>query len=507
MSALSFPRRLPVTRRWPATLAALVAAVVLGAVCARVAISSHYGKAAVEALAGAPFLVWVFRRPAAALLVLVAVVASLPAYGNLPRVSLPGHPPINVADVMLAAAVGGTLWRRAWRNWPPIAQRFVLAFAVVFALSLVATIKTLSLGHVQQSAALYDLRNWFYLLAALTVMLELRGERLQTFLDGAIGLAALVSIAAVAGAASASVQHFLVSASSVSVYSATDTSAATGVDIGSISRIRVQGLFFIYWLVIPTFVLVLTDPRRRAYRTICLALMAAAIGVSLNRNMYGGALIGLVITGALAGTRVRMRLTLTLIAGVLAVVILFLSSVSPAITSQIGKRASTVLAPSQVLSSNSAIDRKYELAYALPSIARHPWFGVGPRQGYGALLSPYADNIRFFVQDLYLWLATDFGIPTALAFLLLPGICLWFGLTRLRLADSIRQRGLLAACIGSLVAMLLSAAVDVFGQDPSSTVAFGLAFGAILAVGLQTHQRGTDTSAVDGRTTRGAGHA
>ena len=34
------------------------------------------------------------------------------------------------------------------------------------------------------------------------------------------------------------------------------------------------------------------------------------------------------------------------------------------------------------------------------------------------------------MQNLYLWLATDYGIPTAFAFLFVPGVCLWFGISR-----------------------------------------------------------------------------
>ena len=504
MSALSLRTRDRRSGRLLRFAGLLALALICGAGTARVASSSHYGKAAVEALIGAPILLYMFRRPGVAMLGLLAVVASLIAYGTLPRVNLPGHPPVNAGDVVFAAAVGGTLWRRTWRSWPPIVRGFVYALFVFMVLSDVATVKTMTLGHRAFRDAEYDLRNWFYLLAAIPLALELRGKLWYRFLDAAIILAAIVGLVAVVAAGSHQLQHYLTYLSPVSVYSSNSLTASGGVNVGSINRIRVQGLFFVYAMVLPTLVLVLTSRDRRTLRTIALLCMLGGVGVSLNRNMYGGLVAGLLVIGALAGSRVRMRMLNTLLAVIVAGVVLAFSSVAPALTTQISKRASTVLSPNQVLSSNSAKDRGYELSFALPSIARHPWFGVGPRQGYGAFMSPYSDNKRFFVQNLYVWLATDYGIPAALAFLLIPGVCLWFGIQRVALAADPRDRAMLAAAIGSLVAMSLSAAVDTFLQDPSSTVAYGLACGLILAVGLRTYDYKDVRAIDDGTKFRGA---
>ncbi len=502
MSALSFPRRGRPPSRPVRVLGLIVVAVVLGVASARVATSSHYGKAAVELLIGGPLVIYMFRRPGAAMLGLLIVVASLVAYGTLPRVNLPGHPPINAGDVVLAAAVGGTIWRRAWRGWPPAVRGYIYALVIFMALSDVATVKTMLVGHSAFRDAEYDVRNWFYLLAAVPVAVELRGRLWEQFLDGAIVVGALVSIVAIVAAASGSVQHLIQHLSPVSVYSSSSVASSGGVNVGGINRIRVQGLFFIYAMVLPTLVLVLTQRHRRALRTVALVLMVGAVGVSLNRNMYAGLAAGVLAAGTLAGARVRLRMAMSLLAVAVAVTVVVLTSVAPAVTAEIGKRASTVLSPSQVLQSNSAKDRAYELQFAIPSIKRHPMFGVGPRQVYGAFMSPYAYNPRFFVLNLYIWLATDYGIPAALAFLLIPGVCLWFGIRRALAATDLRERALLAAAIGSLVAMSLSAGVDTFLQDPSSTVAYGLACGLILAAGMRTYEH-RDVRAIDG-TTRGA---
>jgi hypothetical protein len=50
--------------------------------------------------------------------------------------------------------------------------------------------------------------------------------------------------------------------------------------------------------------------------------------------------------------------------------------------------------------------------------------------------------------------------------------------------------------------MSLSAGVDTFIQDPSSTVAYGLVCGLILAAGMRTYDY-RDVGAIDDGTTRG----
>ena len=123
------------------------------------------------------------------------------------------------------------------------------------------------------------------------------------------------------------------------------------------------------------------------------------------------------LTALIGGPRIRHRLAVVATASTVAVALVLLTSVAPAITSPVGNRLESILAPSQVEQSASFEDRAYELSFAFPSIARHPWFGVGPRQFYGAyLVTPDGSGARFFVQNLYIDLATDYGVPAAIAF-------------------------------------------------------------------------------------------
>ena len=488
MPALSIPRGRPdATTNVPRAVGVAVGVVIIGVLCGRLALS-HYGKTVVEVLIGLPVLVIVTRRPMVAMVALLAVVASAFSYGALPRVNLPGHPPINVADLLLASAVLGTIWRRPWKRWPTAVRRYALAVLLLLALVSVATVKTALHGHAQSRDALYEYRNWMYLAVALTIALEFSGRLWRTWINAAIGVAGAISIVSIAGAASHSVANWLLTLDPNAVFSPTAVAASGGVSLGSTARIRLDGLYLIYSMMIPTLVMVLVvKDRWRRLRVVALVLMVAAIALSLNRNMYGGALIGLLVAALLGGPRVRNRLAMTV--GTVAIVIAFVvvTSLTPAITSQVGKRLGTVLAPSQIQQSASYQDRAYELSLAFPSIAHHPWFGVGPRQYYGAYVqTTHGQTVRFFVQNLVVDIATDYGIPSALAFLLIPAVCLWFGLSRMRFAKDPIDRALLAGAIGTVFALLLSSLVDTFVQDPPSTVAFGAACGLLLAAALRT---------------------
>lgn len=475
--------RFPAPMRRTAILAGLGVVVCgVGVVCGRLAIT-HYGVQAVLVLAGLPVVVFVARRPVFALVALLAAVASVFAYGSLPRINLPGHPPLNLADVLLIAAVGGTFWRRPWANWPQSVKRYTLAWALFVALAAVATIKTIFVGYDQSRDALYEFRNWLYLGVAITIALELSGRLWQAWLDAAIAFAVVISVVALAGVASPSIAAELLRLDPNAAFSATAVTAAGGVSVGDLTRIRLDGLYFIYAMLLPTLAMALcVADKRRWLRCLAVPILAAAVVVSLNRSMVVAALVGLLITALLGGNLLRRRLTLVSVVAVAVIGVVALGAVAPAISGPIGNRLGSILAPGKVEQSSSYQDRAYELSFVSGSIAKHPWFGVGPRQFYGAYLqTATGTEVRFFVQNLYADIATDYGIPAALAFLLIPLVCLGYGLARLRDCADRVDRALLAAAIGTMVALLLSCLVDVYVQDPNTTVAFGASCGLLLA--------------------------
>lgn len=462
------------------TLVLAGAACLLGAFLARLAISS-YGTRAVELAIGVPVLIFLLPRPLLASLALLAVLSTVYSYGGLPHVNLPGHPPVSLADALLAAPVLGTVWRKPWRTWHPAVQRWFLVVALMLTLAAIVSVPVATHGHAALRSSIVGFKNLAYVLFALTIALELSGRAWRPLLDGMIVIAAVVAVVSIAADAVPSLATLLNSINHGTV----QTQASLGA-----SRIRLPGLYLVYGMVIPTMTLVLTvRDRRRKARIVALVLMVAAVAISLNRNMYFGALIGLVVTMLVGGPRLRHRIVLALVI-IAATAVLVLESVKPSVTAEVTQRAGSALSTS-VLSSGSAQDRALEFQFALRSISAHSWTGVGWMQFYGLTLSDLgatgnqAGQQRVYVEDWYLHLATDYGIPVAAVFLISCGLLLGYGIVRARQAANPGDRAMIGACAGAVVAMLLSALVGTYLQSPDSMVAFGAICGLLLAASLR----------------------
>jgi hypothetical protein len=478
MPAFFFPRRLLSIGGTTRTLLLACVAAVLGIVGGRVAIS-HYGMPAIELLIAVPFLIAITPRPLVAFILLAGLLGSAFAYGDLPRVNVPGHPPINVADVLLAIVVGATIWRRPWRDWPPAVRGYTFALLLLLALASISSVQLALLGHAAARSSILGYRNLLYLGLPLTIALEFSGRLWRPLLNGLVGLGALAAILSIAAAASGGVAHVV-----------SNLSPAAVMEVGGSSRVRLPGLFLAYAMSIPTLVMVVTlKDRWRGLRIVALALMIAAMAVSLNRNMYFGGVIGLVVAILVGGTQLRQRVLLAVVLAA-ATTVLVVESVKPGVATEIEQRAGSALT-TQVLSTGSAQARAIEFQYAFRSIAKHPWAGVGWLQSYGLDVSDLGagSGPRVYVEDLYIHLATDYGIPAALAFLLAPGFLLYFGIRRAARAANPFDRAILAGTIGALVALLLSCLVGTYLQAPDSTASFAATCGLVLAAGLRATPR------------------
>lgn len=450
------------------------AACVVGVFAGRLAIS-HYGLIAVEGLIAIPVLIFVSPRPLAAVLLLLALLSSVFAYDVLPRPHVPGGPPLNIADYVLIVAVAGTLWRRPWRTWPPAVRRFSAGLALLMVLALVPSIKLALGGHVGTRQAITGYKDLASLAAALVVALELSTKLWHKLIGASIVFAAIVAVISILGAASGSVSSLLTHY---------DPSSALSVsaDLGAGTRIRLPGLFFVYAMTLPTLVMVLTvKDRWRLGRIVALCLMISAIALSLNRNMYFGLVVAVLVMILLGGPRLRHRFLIIAATLAITLAIIVQSAVIPAVANQVSKRAQSALS-SQVLASNSAQARADEFSHAFAAISANPWYGVGWYQNYGAYVY---GSYRGYVEDWYLHLATDMGIPVAVAFLLIPWLVLSYGVRRVRIAADPVDRAMIAAGIGSVVALLLSCLVGTYLQDPGTMAVFGIMCGFLLGAGMR----------------------
>jgi hypothetical protein len=491
MTTFSHPTRQLNAGR-PVRIAALACvAAVVGVAGGRVAIS-HYGLPAIELLVFLPLLMFVATRPFVGCVLLLLVMASVFSYGALPRATLPGHPPINVADILLIVVVGGTLWRRPWHTWPPAVQRFSWVLALLLLVALLPTIRLSLMGRTDFRFAVLGFKTLLYVSVAVTVALECSQGLWRPLVGAAIAFAAVLSIMSLLAAASSGFANVLTNLDANAVQHA-------GA-LGATARIRLQGLFFVYAMLLPTLAMVfIARDRWRIWRIAALLLMIAAVGVSLNRNMYFGGAIGLLVAVLIGGPRLRHQVLISVVSVVAILAIVVESAVLPAATAEIAQRAQSALS-SQVLATNSAQTRSDEFSHALTAIGQNPWYGVGWQQFYG---SYDGHTPREGVEDWYLHIATDLGIPVALVWLLLPAVLLVYGVKRARLAAEPSDRALIGAGVGAVVSLLLSCLVGTYLQDPDSTLMFGIACGLLLAASLRARPR--EAKSPPGRGTAGPG--
>jgi hypothetical protein len=423
------------------------------------------------------------------------VLASVFSYDHLPNANLPGHLPINLGDAVLGAAVLGTWWRRPWDTWPQPLRRMVV---MVGAMLVFASISSITIALQSRNGlhwAIYGYKNFLYLLVAAPIVLELSGRYWRQTLNVAVIAAAIVSILSIASAASPAIANLLSHFSPTVATSAASSFASAGQTVTtSAARIRLPGLFFAYAMLIPTLVMtIVVKDRWQLLRGVTVVLILGAVGVSLNRNMYAGTIMGLLVTLLLGGPRLRHRMLLVLATSTAAVALLTVAAVSSSVTGEVATRASSALSLSQVVSSSSTQARVGEFSAALRSIERHPINGVGWTQNYGAYDS--SGNQLLGVEDLPLDLATDDGIPAAIAFLLIPCFLLMFATRSVRDAKQSSDRMLVAASAGATVALLLSSLVGTYGQEPISTLALGIAYGLLIASSLRAVRPPDDEAA------------
>jgi O-antigen ligase len=347
----------------------------------------------------------------------------------------------------------------------------------MLALALIPTLIVAFHGHSPARDALAGYKDLLFITIGLTVALELSGRLWWPVVNAAVVVAAIVAILSILAAASGAIGHVLTNFDATAVLA-----ASADTTVGTTSRIRLPGLFLVYAMTIPTLVMVLLiKDKWRSMRLVALVLMIGAIAVSLNRNMYFGAAAGLLVTLLVGGPRLRHRFLIAgaIIAAMIAIAVQ--SALAPSVTAEVAARAQSALSTS-VLQSSSLTDRADEFSHAISSIGHHPWFGVGWFQNYGS----YAGSQpRLGVEDWYLHVATDLGLPVALAFLAVVAVLLSYGVGRARRATNALDRGMVAAGVGALTALLLSLIVGTYLQDPNTMAAFGFTCGFLVAAGLR----------------------
>jgi O-Antigen ligase len=442
-----------------------------------------------------PVLVWLVRRPFAAVFVGVVLVCSVFGYKYLPGAGGAGLK-LWVPDIVLLCILAGTVQRVSVEGWPRWLTPIAFALGLYLAIIALESVRAVAEGVSTRNDATEAFRAFPWLLVALVVALEPRRERLMGLFDACLVVAAVTGAFSVVAALAHPVGHW------ANHLSSTASVASVGEEnYGGLLRIRMPGLSLGYLLLIPACVLAASETRRRGLRLVCAVALAGGVAVSFNRNMWAGLVLGALAATALLGPRLRLSLGGRIVPplAALAAVGVIVCWATP-LGGPIVRRASSFLTPTRVQSSSSARDRHKENKAAEATIGRHLITGLGPRADYGVEQST-SDGMQpvQWVHNQYLELAVFYGIPAVIAF----GV---FLLTVAgRVVPFMRTPGtspVVPALIASEISLLASAYVAIYLTLPTETLPLGLLLGFQLGLARPEALRVASRNLVDRRALR-----
>lgn len=426
------------------------------------------------ALAGVAAFAAVLRWPVLGVVALLGLVAS----ALDPELIIVNLGPLHARGYELALGalfvVAALAPRR--RTWGGAVGGFAAAF---LGLLVVCTWVAIRSGSVSLSDAVQWGRGFAALLFFFCVIRLFPDRRsLDRLLTIGAVLAALTGLVSAAVAAGVNLDPLFGSSATQFV----DTSQG----LGSIPRIRLPGVGLAYvllwWAVLQG--LRAHGARRLAWVAI-LTGMVACLGLSLNRDMWLGAVGGLFLLVPLGGASLRrsMGIGASLAACTVAVMLLLGVGVSPSSPLEpIIARGQTLLSPAAVGQEDSLQSRGRETTKAWGVVRAHPLLGIGPGTPFGVTYyapapnGHYEPNPQLFLHNQYLYLLLIGGVPTLLAFLAFLGGVL--GRARRLMAD----RGAVASAVG-LIMLLVSAFVLIAFQDANMMATLALVAGTLVARG------------------------
>jgi O-antigen ligase len=425
-------------------------------------------------LGGALGLAFVFRYPAVATFAVLALTDFVFRPTFFPHLPAAGTN-LRLHELVLGALLLAAVLRPRRRTWGGRAGGALAIFLGVVVLSAALAVES-------GRASLSDSIAWsrpFFMLAIFWVVVRLFPEpqtRRRLLLAGAV-------LAAAAGAVALLIA--LGSSLGDTLQTQADRMTARQHAVGNIERIRLPGLslgYALFWYV--AIQALGTRGLRRTGWAALLGGSALGIGLSFNRNMWFGLIVGLVLILMVGGFVVRARLMAMLavgVAGVVAIGILGSGVTRTGATAALVERGQTIVQPKEVTHESSLRDRERETRLAWNAVVAHPVLGIGPGAPFGVFttvrVGPKSTMLepQLFLHNQYLYLLAIGGIPALLAFLT-------FLVSSVRRAWSrVARDDLIAACGVGIAMIMVSAIVAIYFSVEDMTAPLGLLAGVIVA--------------------------
>ena len=259
--------------------------------------------------------------------------------------------------------------------------------------------------------------------------------------------------------------------------------------LGSLKRVRLAGLsagYTLFWYVAVQAAARIGRPRLGWL--LLLAGIFLDIAVSLNRNMWIGLTVGLLLMILAGGVMIRARFANAL-GVVIAIVLLLFAFGSATSNDQIAKplieRGETLFHPQKTASSSSLQERGTETEEAWQTIQEHPVLGVGAGADFGVTHQAVTfgstgtvsvkTEEQLFLHDQYLYLLLLGGPIALISFVVFLGSAVRQAWTRAPRDPAI------TACGVGIVLVMLSAVVAIYFSSDDMTAMLGLLAGVIFA--------------------------
>lgn len=386
----------------------------------------------------------------------------------------------------------------------PKARTFGGVGGKALAVFLAVVLFSAAVAYEGGSVSLTEAFNWsrpFYSLCFFWVVIRLfpSSEDRRTLLLGAAVLAAVTGVVALAVAAGASFGQQLQGPGEQII--------KEEGGLGSLKRVRLAGLsagYILFWYVAAQAASRIGRPRLGWL--LLLGGIFLDIAVSLNRNMWIGLTVGLLLMVIWGGVTIRARFANALGIG-LAIILLVFAFGSATSNDQIAKplieRGETLFHPGKTAQSSSLQERGTETEEAWKTIQAHPLIGVGAGAPFGVTHKEVAygstgtisvrSEEQLFLHDQYLYLLLIGGPLALIAFVVFLGSAVRQAWTRHPRDPAI------TACAVGIVLVMLSAVVAIYFSSDDMTAMLGMLAGVIFADATGPGRQGLPSGLIRGQ--------